>query len=52
MERVRWAYSQLMVPKVRVMRPSMYRWVKCVIRVVVLWSRRGRSVSRRRSLRV
>ena len=52
MERVRWAYSRLMVPKVRVMSLSMKRWVKCVIGVVALWSRRGRSVSRRRSLRV
>ena len=52
MERVRWAFSRLMVPKVRGMRPSIYRWVKCVIKVVVLWSRRGMFVFRRRSLRV
>ena len=52
MKRVKWAYSRLMMPKVRVMSPSMKRWVKCVIRVVVLWISRGRSVSRRRSLRV
>ena len=32
--------------------PSMNRWVKWVMRVMVLWISMGRSVSRSRSLRV